>query len=337
MTPETINKTDGFVLPYVLCVILVLSAAGLIAVERLKNVTQTVLLFEERAMAQQALFTAEADAIFSVISGVTMRGGIGINPRIPLPDALGDIPKEPSVEFNLWRANGEWRQSQTPSGKVYVNLQDAAGLISLNTTAGSDLIETFKFLGLDSNQAEVITARLLDYSDEDNNRRFRGAERTDYALKKRSSPSNSPIRNHEELNNILGWDDISSSLSHERLKAFTTLRLTGAVRYNFAPTALLQLVSDKRERQEQGGFDIIETERQSIFPSDYSRVKFIYPLPSGGYTEKVIEIRRQVNNVDKPFKLFWVYEKNWPNRLQPLDIETGNLKNAIHPTSGLSR
>ena len=330
------KKTEGFVLPYVLFVIFVLSVAGVIAAQRLNNATQTVLRFEERGRAQQALFTAEADAVFSVISGITIPGGLALNPQAAIPDFFDINEDDQEIDPDLWQANGQWRQSQTSDGNVYVSLQDAAGLISLNTSPAVDLIKIFKFLGLTSEDATMISARLLDYVDINKTRRFRGAERSDYALRKLPGPTNSPIRNHQELNSILGWGELSGRMSNDMLKAYTTLRLTGVLRDNYAKPPLLEVMGEAGTTTEPADIDLTDLERASVLPSDYSRITLIYPYASGGYMEKAIEIRRQVNNVDVPYTLFGVYEKHSSKGAGLLDIETSNLKNVIHATSGLS-
>ncbi len=308
------NKAqNGFVLPYVLVAIAILSIAGTIAAQRLQRTSRMILQIQSDANAELAMMSAEAKAIFSVLTAVPIVGGLDLNAQSSAVQASSFYSQSASREnipSELWSGAGQSRQTETAYGPVVVQYRDGAGLLPLNT-AQPELIAKFLIArGIKSETARGMAAKLADYRDPDHHRRFRGGERGDYRLRDQPPPTNSPIRSFAELDAILGWAEPLATLDRRALMDATILSSSisgmktifvspelrkdlGLLETNFS----LALQSDGIEQSIAG----------DRYPSNQMRLSFLYRDPSGRFLKRVVEIERKINSLDRPFRKSEVY------------------------------
>ncbi len=91
-------------------------------------------------------------------------------------------------------------------GEYVVLVQAGPGqrLLDLNMANNEQLAALFVRLGESQAVAETIADRILDWRDNDNDERARGAERAAYAMRPENAPQNRPFASVEELKNVLG-------------------------------------------------------------------------------------------------------------------------------------
>lgn len=340
------RNTEGFVLPYVLTVIAILAIVSTIAAERLSRSTQVLSRIQDQARTEQMMMTAEAEAVFSILTGKIVENGIDLNPNSPPQNEFGIALPGLNAQLNtgdeqvappdIWPALGDKRVSSVAGGQVIVELQDISGLVSLNTTNDEHIQRLLVNAGVARDKARTLTARLNDYIDFDNNRQFKGAERADYRLHNKPIPTNSPLRSYEELARILDWGDAMREIDLISLKNFTTLKPTVQIRKQFAKPDLIDIIKleDGTPTIDNQG-DLIGTlYANNTLPSDDSRLTFWVQTSTGEYDKRVLEITRDVNNAIKPFRRFWVYETTVLENDLDWDKSTENeLKNVIYSTS----
>jgi len=317
------KSESGFVLPYVLVMIAILAIVGTIAAERLQRTLKIVAQIEEQSRVQMNFASAEAEAIFALITSTPVDGGYNLNRNAArktdfgyfAADGFTSISKEDYdlIEQDLWSGAGGRRAFRiSDTSHVLVEYQDISGLASWNGTNPKTLEKILMGVGLSKDISKSLLARLGDYTDEDNARRFRGAERSDYRLRQLPPPSNAPIRTYNELYSVMGWEDALTPVQLNRLKDWTTFEVKSTLRGIFIPTSLQTLLKPKNalEAKSNTSQDLFaNTGAVEVRPSGKWRLTFSQSLSSGGATKRVIEVVPQLQNTEIPFRKFWVYEQ----------------------------
>ena len=85
------HNTSGFVLPYVLFVIVILSIAGIIAAQRLSSVTAVVDELQNKIRSEKILQSAEAAATYSLLTGNPGSQGYDLSPQSPIVSEFGTL------------------------------------------------------------------------------------------------------------------------------------------------------------------------------------------------------------------------------------------------------
>ena len=136
------SNDQGFVLPYVLVVIAILAIATTIAADRLQKSTNILLKVKDQKRIERQLYTAEAEAVYGWLAGLSVEGGIDLNSNNPVISDLGFTIAEGGItqterdlsdlERDLWDGDGGKRVSMQKEGDVIIALRDVAGLVSLS-------------------------------------------------------------------------------------------------------------------------------------------------------------------------------------------------------------
>ena len=340
------NRDDkGFVLPYVLLVLAILAIVTIIAAERLQNSTDVLSRMQDRSSHERLFATSEAEAVYSLLTGIVIDSAIDLNPLSPVETEFGLFSSAGSllperdaeeIERDLWSGQGGFRVSTQSEGDVYIELRDVGGLVSLYAGNEADTLHVLGFLGLSKNKARTLVAKLGDYTDADDNRRFKGAERADYRLRDKPPPTNSPLRNYNELAHVLGWQDMLNSIDIHELQKMTSLQPMGVVRREFATSELLKILGlDKDDNVPKNSqFNFGDLEAFSRTMSDTYRLTFWVKGLQGQYHKRAIEIKRNANGIEKPFRRFWVYEATvLENALGLKQNSINEMKNVIQAES----
>lgn len=317
-----VARDAGFVLPYVLIVIAIIAIVASIAAERLRRTLNTVSQIQEQSRLDLNFHSVEADTIFALMTASPVENGYDLNPFAPratdfgyfAADGVTPITKEEfeNIEKNIWTVDRGLRKSGQYERPVIIELQDVTGLVSWNNAPNETLEKILRHIGIPKDKAASLLGKLGDYKDSDNRRQFRGAERADYRLRKLPPPSNSPIRGYNELYSIMGWEDALTPVQLETLKDWTSFESHGVVRKNFAPKDLSALLFQTDEASDS--FDDVTSildraETNSVIASGKWRLTYWQRLDSGAYAKRVREVVQQVDNIEAPFRKFWVYEK----------------------------
>jgi len=136
-----------------------------------------------------------------------------------------------------------------------IAVQDEAGKVDLNI-AGEPLLRAL-VLGLGLSAGEAAVDAILDFRDQDDDRRVAGAERADYlAAGRLSGPRNGPFLAVEELGSVLGITQADA----DRLRPFVTIHsgLT-AIDTAVAPQGLVETL----DRGLSGGPGLFERQAGS--------------------------------------------------------------------------
>jgi general secretion pathway protein K len=121
---------------------------------------------------------------------------------------------------------------------VTVAVQDEAGKVDVNIATPQLLRALVLGLGLSGGEAAVDA--ILDYRDEDDNRRVSGAERPEYRAAGRTGPRNAPFIAVEELSSVLGITQQDA----DRLRPFVTIHSgLPAIDANVAANELVGIIA----------------------------------------------------------------------------------------------
>ena len=323
---KRIHRSDhGFVLPVVLVSIAgiaLLATAAFAVVTRSAN---TMRALDNTAQEDFLLLSAEAQATFYFLTSLPIRQGLWMTPPVNNPNnapnaagALIDVNARPEPETlqpeEYWPATGGTRITRSAGRTATVRYRDAAGLFPLGTTEEEDVEDFLTIMGMDRNKAQNMTARLLDYQDFDNVRRFQGAERADYRLFSRPPPTNSPLRTTTEAARVLGMFDAAPALFWQDLLEFATVEQNTFLRYA-APQKLAPLFAQQFNEDDP----VAEIFANANFPSD--RARFLLEIRSENRTRKrAIDIKRPQVVSQEPYQRFWIYEKTEQRAAPSTDV-----------------
>ncbi|KQQ18820.1 general secretion pathway protein GspK [Methylobacterium sp. Leaf122] len=172
---------QGFVLPAVLAVMIVVSAAALIATDRHRTRT-AVAESQTRGLRLQGLADGAARL---VATGIVLERTRGM-PGLGLP------------------RNGAAIACGLPEGRrLVLALQDQAGLIDLNAAPRPPLEAAFRALSIGDADALRLAAEVMDYRDADDDPEPGGAERPQYAARGLShGPRNALFTSIDEIERL---------------------------------------------------------------------------------------------------------------------------------------
>ncbi|WP_407529275.1 general secretion pathway protein GspK [Methylobacterium oryzisoli] len=175
-------REDGFVLPAVLAIMIVVSAAALIATDR-HRARMNVAESQGRALRLQGLADGLARLVAAGFLMERMRGVPGLG-----------LPPNGSV----------WACALPDNRRVAVAVQDHAGLIDLNAAPRALLETTFRVLGIADADAATLAAEVVDYRDPDDTPEPNGgAERRQYAARGLAyGPRNAPFSSVDEIERL---------------------------------------------------------------------------------------------------------------------------------------
>jgi len=331
------NRSDGFVLPYVLVTITLLALILSMAAIRIQAMTQSLTQVRNHSQLNLAMQTAQSEAVFSLMTGAVKQGGVDLNPdslvetsfgilRPGTLEILDDVAVQ-NIEVDIWSVLGGRRLVQFDGGRVLVELNDTSGLVSLNNLDSGKIQKLLAFSGVATSEAAALEARLKDYIDEDNQRQFRGAERSDYKLRGLPFPANAPIRSHEELFLVMGWAEHRSKINTSKFRMMTTVDNGGREIKAFMSPELLSILNEGSSEQQD---TFVAVFQDSSIPSTGFRLKFWYALSENSYRERVIDVKRTANSAIQPFIISWVLERNVnESQIGSPNLNQGSLKNVL--------
>jgi len=293
-------SSDGFVVPYVLVLIGVLSVVSLFAMERLSRNTEIVRQLDARARTETAIASIEAETLFTLLAASPLREGFDLPGRFDPADAIlygqvqGPLPGPDSPQ--TWVPDGQWRIARDGA----VAAQDAGGLLPLNTALPSSVVALLVELGYPAREARIAAAKLADYVDADSNRRSSGAEAAQYRQADLPEPTNRPLRSFDELHRVIGWDAVLDVIDPAVLASFTTLDPAQAgIRAAYAPTRLRQTLAIGTDAT----VSVTNDEFADITTAPGDRTRFLMVVPDPDQPRlSIIEVDRRAGALDAPFR-----------------------------------
>lgn len=139
--------------------------------------------------------------------------------------------RDPRRLTDPWHSMWDSLGGAMGTARYAVRLHDLGARLNLATTSDAELRRYFAALRIDAARAESLIDALRDWTDADDVRRARGAERDDYLrMETRDLPRNAPLGSVGELLSVHGYSpDIVS-----RIAGDLAVRGTGQVNVNSA-------------------------------------------------------------------------------------------------------
>lgn len=111
----------------------------------------------------------------------------------------------PPTDMQRWRGDGLPHQWEFGDAWLTITMLDVTGKIDINTATDDLLKGLLKSVGLTEEQSTILVDAIVDWRDEDELPRPKGAEAPQYqAANMKNRPSNSPFETIEELQRVLG-------------------------------------------------------------------------------------------------------------------------------------
>lgn len=306
---EKAYRQCGAALPLVLVMIAGLSLIMAAAYRSVSLSSGVMRDLQANMNASQSLFSAEQQTLFIFLTGQATPLGLYLGEPINTEEVVFDRFDFSTLQQDaVWFAGGGERRVNNPEGRVVVSYWDGSAFPSLARVTKETAEVIFEAIGLKRDDGAVLAARLADYQDKDNVRRFRGGERSDYRLAELNPPTNSPLRNFEELFSVLGVGDM---LSHEQHIALRE-RLSFSPEYIELRKAFVDDDFDAVVDADRDG-EITDSSRlNDETPSRRARFKMTAYTSAGAHV-RVLEIYRSANGAGKPFRRYWISEEKNAN------------------------
>lgn len=217
----------GFVFPTVLAIVAIMSIVAAASVMGARSALNAAAQERLRAQNDRLFDSAEARALFLAVSEPMGVGGIRVGGRKTTVREFAGFPGDaPAPGLNSPEYMGRfvafdgrrWRLSVPDAPEpFYIEFQDNAGLIDLNTSDAYAVALALRSVGVAEDEAATLADRLLDYRDQDRETRLSGAEAADYAAARRPPPADERLQRPWEALAVLGWSDALGADQRERL------------------------------------------------------------------------------------------------------------------------
>lgn len=234
----------GFILPLTLWMIAIL---GLVA--SVINVWVGRTVADSRTLAQRVqMELVQSDVrnelVYMMARRPTSYRGLEIGPRVGAVSANNFIGLMSGALDSGRTLKMDGRPySATDDPNIILKIQDAYGLLNLNTMAPQNLRRMLTVLDIPDPQINALTDTLLDYIDDDDLTRQAGAERTQYERLNLPPPSNAFLATPYEAQRALGWDKLDLLWKNDAESPILTTCRTGSLNLNTAPaTALMATI-----------------------------------------------------------------------------------------------
>ncbi len=331
MSPHS-KSQSGFVLPYVLIVIAIMSIVITLAAGRIQKTSNLFIEIEERSEAKLALASAEAQATYVFLTSVPYIEGVNLTPvqGLTLLRVGSEKSSENDYTPDVWKASGEDRVVNTNGGDVICEYRDISGFVPLNGSEPKYIEALLTYLGVGTSEKESLTAKLFDYKDVDNSRRFQGAEKAGYRLKNLPSPTNAPLRSFSELSNVMGWNELLEKSGDRKVMSLTTL---STETYHMKTTFMNPGFADSIDVDEVGSQTSVDSiVRAGLYPTNVGRFTCRLKLRSGDIFLQSTEVEKTIGQLKAPFNKFLVYEAiDAPQTDEERVWNTTGLKDVIRP------
>lgn len=324
------QKDGGFVLPYVLVVIAIMSVSLMLIAQRVQNTSQLLEAMDAQFSANLAINSAQSEAIYALLTAVPAVNGYELNPEGET-DVFSNR-KERVNPIDVWRADGGIRQTDTAYGVVLTEFRDGSGFIPINGIERENLLALTRSFEVSDQKQLSLVAKLLDYIDEDVRRQFRGGERADYRLRQMSPPTNASLRKVAELNNVMEWKPIMDKIGYRGMVDRVTLNpRIRAMKKAFIEPYLLEQ------------FDFTQSNLRPIddllfldnYPTDVARLTFYYRTHEGKIIRRKIELDKTIAFLDRPFLKVFLYQdksdmSDWEQNINSLFLDLDGRKHVIY-------
>lgn len=153
--------------------------------------------------------------------------------------ALYELTK-PAADTRRWKPDGLRHEFELDGVKIAVTVADESGKIDLNSAQDTLLKAILGSAGMAEEQSLALLDALLDWRDQDSQRRPRGAEEEDYrAAGKKAVPSNRPFETQEEVRQVMG---VTPELYQKISGMLTVYSKQPGINPAFAPREVLQAI-----------------------------------------------------------------------------------------------
>jgi general secretion pathway protein K len=159
---------------------------------------------------------------------------------------LGLLDPDPAT---AWRADGRVYRMALDGGEIKIQIQDEAGKVDLGHAPEGTLISLLEAVGVASETARNVAESILDYADQDSDRRPTGAEDSDYAAAGQTQGAkNAPFEHKEELLHVMG---MTRQIYQAVAPYITVYSDRGDVDLLTAPETVLEAIPNLTTRQRE--------------------------------------------------------------------------------------
>ena len=238
------RSSDGFALPLAMFTIAVVAMIFAGMSQQTRTTARLVADVTARQSSQVVEFSVEQTLIYLIATSPVDGAGLHFGADPIGLDAVAGGANTPSNATWLSPLDATPCNISVGSRAMTVRIQDAAGLVNLNTSTYDVLKRLFITSGVDAEKSGPLAERLLDYIEYKTSgdlRRLNGASANDYVRAGMPPPTNSPLRSVSEARAIFGFASEKALWAKGGLMELATTQGEGYVNPNTASSPVLRI------------------------------------------------------------------------------------------------
>jgi len=212
----------GFALPIVIFTVAIFALSAFVLAQSVDGYAAQIRRVKDEAEFERRAAIVQARLAFLAVSEpMTARSiAVGGDRERPLDAPPLGRGGRPSVdEIRLY---GAWYEVIVDGKRFAASLQDEAGLANINSRNPLRLARSLEGAGIAPEAARLLGDRIADYTDVDDLRRPRGAERREYQRVAAEPPPNGALSDVRAVAGVLGWSE--SLVAEQRSAALSAFR-----------------------------------------------------------------------------------------------------------------
>jgi general secretion pathway protein K len=236
-------------------------------------------------------------------------------------------------------------------GQVLVHLQDARGLLNINTGTDNDWSRLLGNYGIRAEDRGPMLAKMHDYVEPGPFKRLNGAKARDYEAAGMPPPTGRKMLTPWELRRVLDWNKIDpDGFGRSGLYEQVTPVTAPGLNLNTAPAAILALLPNVNDqaiariiaaRQDKPFLNTAEVEAVSGVPIPRDDFGYIFlPLNSlrisitapGNPLERVMSVHLTPAAAEQPWQIDYAFDiPAFPDHSPRVNLDTPELPDPTHP------
>jgi general secretion pathway protein K len=343
-------ESAGFILAATLWIVAILALAGAYITGWVGDSLDRGYVRRAKVEAFRTSEEARATALYWFSTRYMSHRGIELLSGIDLANATMRDPFSAPLRGSTYLALDD---RPYRFGDVIIHLQDARGLLNLNTGSDADLYQLLGDNGVAAMDREPMIAKLHDYIEPGPFKRLNGAKARDYLAAGMQPPTGHKLQTPWELRHVMSWDKLDpDGFGRSPFYEATTTVVTAGLNLNTAPRQVIALLPGINDagitrvitaRQKKPFLSTADIEAQTgvaIPPLDLGY--FFLPLNSvrisitvpGDPLERVMSIHLTPAAFEQPWQIDYVFDiPPFPDHKPTADSDTSELPDPTHPPS----
>ncbi|MFZ4602216.1 MAG: hypothetical protein ACOYM8_07140 [Caulobacterales bacterium] len=201
------RRSPGFALPIVIFTVAIFALSAFTLAESVNGYATQLRRAKEQAEFERRAAIVEARLAYLALSEPMSARSIAVGGDRAAPFDAPPVGRSGAPRLREVMLDGAWYGIDIEGQRFEASLQDEAGLPNINGRSPERLARSLQGAGATPDAARLLADRIVDFTDGDDVRRPRGAERREYQRAALEPPPNAPLGDIREAEGVLGWSE----------------------------------------------------------------------------------------------------------------------------------